>query len=49
MSEKAEDAYRERDAAALESRDESFAAGEAHAYGDASDEIRDAQEQVDDK
>jgi hypothetical protein len=47
LSGKAEDAYRDRDAARSRSNEESFAAGEAHAYGDASDQVREAQDAED--
>lgn len=39
----AEQAYAERDAADPDSYGEAFADGKAHAYGQASDEIREAQ------
>jgi hypothetical protein len=43
FSDKAEDAYAERDAAPSTSHAESFADGKAHAYGEASDDVRKAE------
>lgn len=43
LNRKTETAYAERDEAAPSSTEESFAAGEAYAYGDAADEVRDEQ------
>ncbi len=43
LSGKAEDAYDDRDAAGGDSRREAYASGEAHAYGVAADEARDAE------
>ena len=40
LSGKAEDAYHDRDAAGEDSRREAYAAGEAHAYGVAVDDVR---------
>ena len=45
FSGRAEDAYLERDTAKHDSHEESYAAGEAHAYGIASDDVRKAQEE----
>jgi hypothetical protein len=47
LNEKAEDAYRDRDAAnALgHAHAQSYASGLAHAYGDAADAVREAQEE----
>jgi hypothetical protein len=42
LSGKAEQAYKDRDAAEG-STEEAYADGEAHAYGDASDEVRKAE------
>lgn len=47
FSKKAEQAYRDRDAARDRSHAQAYAAGEAHAYGVASDEVRDAQDKQD--
>lgn len=47
LSGKAEEAYRERDDAKEQSDAETYAAGEAHAYGIASDEVRKAQQEQD--
>lgn len=44
FSGKAERAYKRRDKAEPESHIESFADGEAHAYGVASDDVREARE-----
>ncbi|MFI5121545.1 MAG: hypothetical protein ACHQJ5_01485 [Vicinamibacteria bacterium] len=41
LSNKAEDAYKERDAAEDDSQAEAFASGEAHAYSVAEGEVRD--------
>ena len=41
---KAEEAYEKRDSAESDSREESYAAGEAHAYGVAADEVRKEQQ-----
>lgn len=43
LSGKAEQAYKDRDAASDDSRAEAYSEGEGHAYGVASDEIRDAE------
>ena len=40
LSGKAEDAYHDRDAAGADSTREAYAAGEAHAYGVAVDDVR---------
>ena len=39
----ADEAYERRDAAYEDSDAEAYAAGEAHAYGDAADQVREAQ------
>ena len=39
----ADEAYKRRDAAYEDSDAEAYAAGEAHAYGDAADQVRQAQ------
>lgn len=44
LSGKAEQAYKDRDAASHDSRAEAYSEGEGHAYGVASDEVRDAEE-----
>jgi len=44
LSGKAEDAYDDRDAAGGDSRREAYASGEAHAYGVAADEVRQAED-----
>jgi hypothetical protein len=45
----ADQAYQRRDAAYEDSDAEAYAAGEAHAYGDAADQVREAQaEQIED-
>lgn len=46
LSGKAEEAYRERDAAEADSPEEAYAAGEAHAYGISADEVRKEQDDV---
>jgi hypothetical protein len=43
MSDKAEEAYSERDAAEPDSRAEAYAEGAGHAYGVAEGEVRDAE------
>jgi len=43
LSTGADEAYQRRDAAFDDSTAEAYAAGEAHAYGDASDQVRQAQ------
>lgn len=47
LSAKAETAYGDRDAAGEDSEKESYASGEAHAYGAAADEVRDAENKAD--
>jgi hypothetical protein len=45
LSGKADQAYKERDARGATAAEREFSAGEAHAYGVASDEVRDAEEE----
>lgn len=45
LSGKAEDAYGDRDAAGGDLRREAYASGEAHAYGVAADEVRQAEDE----
>ena len=42
---RADQAYKDRDQAGASIREQDYAAGEAHAYGVASDEVREAQEE----
>ena len=42
---KAEEKFEERDAAKADSHASTFAAGEAHAYGRAADEVKNAEEE----
>ena len=43
LSDKADQAYKERDAMGASEMDQVYAAGEAHAYGVSSDEVRSAE------
>ena len=45
LSDRAEQAYTERDAQGITDNARSFAAGEAHAYGIAEKDVRDAQKE----
>ena len=48
LGSKAEDAYRDRDEASMRNEHDAhtYAAGEAHAYGEAVEDVRDAQDEA---